>query len=178
MHTGDIARKIYKPIRVIDETVAWIGYVSLVGIIVIVLVDVSGRYVFNMPLRGSVELVQQSMGAFAGFAIMYAALKKGHVALDLILRRFSRRTQRTIQSIFSVLGFLTCAALTYQVFAYKVVTALEITDTTAGPLYIRTAPVLLMLALAMLLCSLTLLLQAFHPEALNKAGEEKGVSEQ
>ncbi|NTV06929.1 MAG: hypothetical protein HGA59_10595 [Chlorobiaceae bacterium] len=51
--TGKTSKGFYS----ITEVAAWIGYITTAGIVLIVLVDVCGRYLLNKPLIGSYELV-------------------------------------------------------------------------------------------------------------------------
>lgn len=162
-------RKTSKGFDSITEVVAWIGCIVTAGIVLIVFVDVCGRYFLNTPLRGAYELVEQSMGVLAGSAIMYAAVKRGHVALDLIVSRFSRRTWAMMQSIFSLLGFGTSVVLAYQVYLLALA---ELKHTvTTSILCISTAPFTFILAVAVFLSSLILLIQSFHPVASEETME-------
>ncbi len=162
MDIGNWMRKTSKGFYSMTNVAVWIGCVALTAIILIVFVDVLGRYFLNKPLPGSYELVEQLMGVLAGFAIMYAAVKRGHVALDLIVSRFSRRTQAIMGSIFSLLGFGTWAVLAYKVYQHAL-KALE-TGITTDVLPIKLRQILLTLAVGTFLCSLILLIQAFRPE--------------
>ena len=69
--------------------------------------DVIGRYVFNRPLTGAIEIVEFMMAVMVAFGIAYCALKDGHVSVDLVVMHFSRKTQAVIESITS------CAALVF-----------------------------------------------------------------
>lgn len=166
-------RRTSQGFYLITNSVVWIGSIATAGIVLIVFVDVCGRYFLNKPLQGAYELVEQGMGVLGGFAIMYAAVKQGHVAIDLVPRRFSRRTQMIMQSTFSFLGFGTWAVVAYEVCAVRLVRALEISEATAGIPPISVVPALLMLVLGVFLCSLTLLIQTFHPIGPGEVGEPK-----
>ncbi len=163
MNTTSWSRKIFNGFYSITDITAWIGYAGLAAIVLLVFVDVCGRYFINSPLVASFELVEQAEGVLAGFAIMYAAVRGGHVALDMITIRLSKRTQTIIGRIFSFIGFGIWAVLAYQTFAVRVVKAVRLSETTSGMVKITTVPVLVVLVLAILLCSLTLLVQTFQP---------------
>ena len=168
-------RKTSEDFYSINAVAAWIGCIIITAIILLVFVDVCGRYLLNKPLQGSYELVEQAMCVLAGFAIMYTAAKGGHVAIDVI--RFSRRTQGIMQRVFSLLGSGISVALAYRVCLCAVdqVKKGETTDVLRVPL----APFTFMLAVPLFLCGLTLLIQTFHAEASEetKEGKERGINE-
>lgn len=160
MNIRNWARIIVKCFYSITEVTAWIGYVSIAFIVLLVFVDVCGRYFFNKPFVGALELVELTMAISGGVAITYAAVKRGHIALDLLITRFSRHSQIIIQRIFSFLGFVTWLVISYQVYLYSL-NVLQESKTTAV-LRISIMPFLLFLAVAALLSSLTLLIQTFY----------------
>ncbi len=171
MNIKQLTQIVFKGFYSVTEVSAWIGYIALVAIILIVVIDVCGRYFLNKPLNGAYELVQLAMIILGGVAIFYTAVKRGHVAIDLFTARFPRRTQIIMQSIASLLGFGTWALLAYQIYLY----ALEVLQlsTTTDILDIPLGPFLLTLAVATFLCCLTLLIQAFYPEVPEKKPEKK-----
>jgi TRAP-type C4-dicarboxylate transport system permease small subunit len=69
--------------------------------------DVIGRYVFNRPLTGAVEIVEFMMAVMVSFGIAYCAMIGGHVSVDIVVMHFSKKTQAIIESITS------CAALVF-----------------------------------------------------------------
>lgn len=66
--------------------------------------DVALRYVFNSPLPGAYELIEYMMAILVPFGIVYCAHKKGHVSVDLVVGRFTKRTQAILGSITSLLS--------------------------------------------------------------------------
>jgi TRAP-type C4-dicarboxylate transport system permease small subunit len=167
-------RTVVKGFYSMTEGAAWIGYISISFIVLLVFVDVCGRYFFNKPLLGAFELVGVTMGIAGGAAIMYATVKRGHIALDLLITRFSRRTQIIMQGIFSLLGFGTLIVAAYQIY----LNALDTLQTT-GVLHVSLTPFLLLLAVAVFLSSLTLLIQVFHHGVSEgtQAKKEEAVNE-
>ncbi|MFH1032126.1 MAG: TRAP transporter small permease [Chloroflexota bacterium] len=164
----NIARRISKGFYSVAEVLAWIGYIGVAAVILIVLVDVGGRYFFNRPLLGGVEFVELAMMALGGFAIMYTAVKGGHVAIDLLIGRLSTRSKRVMQVITSLLGFAAWGWLDYWLYirALKMSKMMDI-------LRISNKPFLLIFAIAMSFACLTLLVQTLYPVVSEKKPEEK-----
>jgi TRAP-type C4-dicarboxylate transport system permease small subunit len=164
----NLALRISKVFYSVAEILAWIGYIGIAAITLIVLVDVCGRYFFNKPLLGGVEFVELAMIGFGGFAIMYTAVKGGHVAVDLFISRFSTRSKRVMQIITSLLGFATWGWLDYWLY----IRALKMSK-TMDILRVSNRPFLFLFAVAISLCCLTLLIQTFYPVVSEKKPEEK-----
>jgi TRAP-type C4-dicarboxylate transport system permease small subunit len=170
----NLIRKTSKVVYSVSEVFAWVGYIAIIVIILMVFIDVCGRYFFNSPLRGCFELVEQIMICLGGFAIMYAAVKKGHVAVEVILIRFSKRIQAVLNSVFSLVGFGTSIIMAYYVCQYGLRQLKPYAQTT-DILGVYTSPFHFSLAAAMGLCSLVFLVQVFD-FWVGEVDIERGVS--
>ena len=61
--------------------------------------DVSLRYLFNRPIKGSVELIELMMVVLVFLAVAYTASQKGNVAIELMVARLPQRAQAIIDII-------------------------------------------------------------------------------
>ena len=169
MEMGKWARRASKGLQTITDILVLIAAIAVAGIILVVVVDVSGRYLFNKALAGSDELVEQCMGILAGIAIMYAAAKNQHVAVDVIIGRFPARVQMIMQRIFSLLGAATCLLLSYRVWNYALY-QLKLGSRTIT-FEILKAPLSFVIALALFLSALVFLVEVFHPPVPGETSE-------
>ena len=142
---------------------AWIGHILVAVITLIVFVNVCGRYLLNSPLTGTYDLVEEAMVILGGLAIMYAAVGWGHVAIDILAAKFSRRTQIIMQRIFSLLGFGIWGVVAYGVYLHAL-SVMKSSRTMASFPQVSQAPFRFILAAGLFLCSLTFLIQTFHPK--------------
>lgn len=88
--------------KIIDSLSRWMGYVSAVVIILLMLLvtaDVCGRYFFNNPITGASELASFLMIIIVFPALAWAALTGKHVKVDILVSRFSPRAQAILDSI-------------------------------------------------------------------------------
>lgn len=166
-------QKTYKAYYSITEVAAWIGYAATIAIVLIVFADVCGRYFFKMPLRGSFELVEQIMVLSGGFAITYSTVKRGHIVIDIIFKRFSRRVQVIMSGVFSLVGFGTSVGIAYYLYLFSL-RQLKPYPQVTTILKMSTSPFEFGLALAMVLCGLVYLVQIFK---LWVEGYEKEMEE-
>ena len=163
-----MGHRISKVFYSLTEILAWIGYIGVAAITLIVLVDVGGRYFFKKPLLGGVEFVELAMTALGGFAIMYTGVKGAHISVDLILSRFTPRGKRIMQVIVSLLGLVSWGWLNYWLYirAFKMSKTMDI-------LRISNSPFLFFFAVGISLFCLTLLVQTFYPVESDRKPEEK-----
>jgi TRAP-type C4-dicarboxylate transport system permease small subunit len=61
------------------------------GVMILGVVQVIGRSVFNQPVRGYVDIVEIAITVFAFLAISYCQRLAGHVRMEIIIGRFKGR---------------------------------------------------------------------------------------
>ena len=85
-----------------------VGAIVLAIMMFLVAADVTLRYAFNLPIRGSVELVELMMIVVVFLAVAYTASQKGHVSIELVVSRFPQRVQAVLDVFTSILslGFI------------------------------------------------------------------------
>jgi TRAP-type C4-dicarboxylate transport system permease small subunit len=77
-------------------------------------VDVCLRYIFNQPIPGSFEITEFIMPILVTFGFAYCALEKGHVQVELLVSRLSKRGQALMNSVASLIFFGLFALITWQ----------------------------------------------------------------
>ena len=113
--TADLINLITRPIVRLLKSIA-------MGILLIMMfltaMDVIFRYMFNRPITGSYELIEFMMAILVSFGIAYCALEGGHVSVDLVVARFSEKTQAIIESITSIFSLGLFILITWQNVLY------------------------------------------------------------
>ena len=103
--------------RVISSISVWIGWVAAAVLAVMMFLtftDVSMRYVFSRPILGSYDITECMMAIVIGFGIVYCAVLKGHISIELVVSRFPQRTQAIIDSITCLIGLGLFSIITWQ----------------------------------------------------------------
>ena len=157
-----VRRTILSSVHSLMKVINWIGYVTLSGMVLVTTANVFGRYILKKPLLGEFDMVELGLAIFGGIAMVLAATQRRHVSVEVLLVRFSRRTQVILGSIASFLGFLTWTLLAYLVFLDGL-DKLENGSSTAT-LLVPQGPFEIMLSISIFLFGLTLLIQVFSPE--------------
>lgn len=94
------------------------GYTAtgiMIPMMVLTVVDVFMRFVFNNPITGVSELTTIMMVCLP-LAIAWAAVNKRHVSVDLVMRNFSPRVQAIVDSITLLLGLGAIAFMVWRGF--------------------------------------------------------------
>lgn len=156
-----LIQRIFKHFYALTGFLAWVSFIGTGLLVVVISIDVGGRYFLNKPLPGSLEMVQMIILVMSGFAMMLTAAKGRHIKIDLIPSRLSERGRVISNSLGELLGFCTWALLTIAVYlqAIRSIRFGELTET----LEIPKGPLMLILAIALSLYTITLLFNVFRP---------------
>jgi TRAP-type mannitol/chloroaromatic compound transport system permease small subunit len=89
---------------------AILGGVATLGLMTNVVIDVLGRYFFNRPLPGTLDLTQFAwMPTLVSLGLGYALLRGEHIRVNLLTAPTRPRTQRIIEIVGMVFTFVTAA---------------------------------------------------------------------
>jgi TRAP-type C4-dicarboxylate transport system permease small subunit len=102
-----------KTVNRIAEISIILGGITLVGAMLLMVSNIIYRF-FGGVIPGTVELVGPLVSVTASFALSYTTLKKGHVVMDMIFRRFSKSTQLVVHGITSVISIGFFVILTWK----------------------------------------------------------------
>jgi len=100
MQLRNSTERIFKRI----VTVAGMGSTMLLGIMMMLtVVDVVLRYVFDRPLMGSMELTEYLMVCVGTLGLAWCALEGAHIKVELIVSKFPQRLQKFVDSFNYIL---------------------------------------------------------------------------
>jgi len=145
----------------------WLGWGSAAIIFLMmffVAADVGGRYIFNKPITGSLDIVELMMGLLTFLAMGYCAFKAGHVVVDLLTSGLSSHTNAILNIITSFASAVILGFIVWQL-GYKGVVGM-ISVSAGGRrsllLQIPQSPFYVVAAIGCLLACVELLIHAFH----------------
>ena len=116
MWLSKAADSLNRVVRPVTGVFLGVGVAVLVLMMFLTAADVTGRYVFNRPILGSVELTEFMMATVVAFCIAYCAVMKGHVRVEVIVSRLPQRAQAIIDSITCFVGLGLFSLITWQCF--------------------------------------------------------------
>ena len=101
----------------LNRVLAWIAGGFLAGIVILTCANILLRIVWK-PIMGTVELVGYSGALVTGFALGYTHIKGGHIAVDLLVQRFSKRTRRILDALNGAVCTIFFALAAWQIAQY------------------------------------------------------------
>ena len=101
--SADLIAKISYPT---SRIVNIVGAIVLAMMMFLVAVDVTLRYTIDLPVKGSVELVELMMIIVVFLAVAYTASQRGHVAIELVSTRLPKRVQSILDVFTSFLSLV------------------------------------------------------------------------
>ena len=91
-----------KASRILNQVLIWIGGVFLLAMILLTCSNIFLRIVL-LPVKGTFELMGFFGAIATAFALGYTQRKRGHIAVDILVNRFSARTRKALNSITYVM---------------------------------------------------------------------------
>ncbi|MBA7658421.1 hypothetical protein ES703_66372 [subsurface metagenome] len=92
-----------------------LGAAFLVGMMVLIVASVIYRLSGHV-IAGSYELSELMIVVAVAFALGYAALKKSHVVVKIVVSRFPRRAQAIVEAFMSLISLATWALIAWAGF--------------------------------------------------------------
>lgn len=96
-------KKIVQVINSISEFAGQVVKFLVIALIIVLCYEVISRYVFNNPTIWVLETSKMLMGTFGACGWAYTYLYDGHVRVDVLYTRFSRRGKAWINVIMSII---------------------------------------------------------------------------
>ncbi len=133
---------------------------SLVVMMLLSCSDIFMRYLFNSPITGTYDIVGLSGAVLASFAMPYTMLKKGHVAVEILIQSLSRGKQLIIGTFTHLLGISLFLVLIWQaiLLSRDMKAAGEVTPTLLLPFY----PIVYCMAVCFFGLCLAILVNLLH----------------
>jgi len=164
--------RLRRAIDAVDGALMFIGCLMLFALMLVVVADVSLRYLFNAPLQWSYEVISSYLmpGLFF-MAVSHTLKANAHVAVD-ILHNYVRRTTRYVFEAVCTVVALPVFALCTWVSAQHTWNDWQSAATSTSGLAVPTWTISLMLPLGFGMLSLRLLLNAYGYIATLVSGRE------
>ena len=151
---GSVVNAVIASARVALRCVAAL---SMVALALLTLFDVLGRYAFNVPVVGAVELTEMLMVGVIFSGIVLATLQREHVTVDLLATGLGRRGLR-VQRAFSQLLATGISALLGATTWNQALSSLDYGDRTTM-LGLPLAPMMFFMSVLLLVNALVFALQ-------------------
>lgn len=155
-------QKIGRILNIISIPAArWANYIGaavLTAIMALTGIDVIGRYFLSKPLPGSFEITELLMAVMISLGLAYCSLERGHVRVDILTQKLSRRGQ-AIANFGADIVFLAISLLITWQTAYRVQSFIE-KNLTTNVLYLPIFPFVIVVVVGFAILCLVLLRDA------------------
>ena len=138
----------------LNQALLWIAGLFLIAMITITGANIVIR-LFWLPIRGTFELMGYFGAVVTAFALGYTQIKRGHIAVDIVVLRFSEKAQRILHAVNHLICMAFFSIVTWQVFKYA--TTLRETGEVTETLQIIYYPFTYAVALGCLILAFTFL---------------------
>lgn len=126
-------KKAEKSIGWIIEASGIVGVVVLLAMMMMTVVDVIMRYFFLQPIIGSVELSTILMVCVVFLGIAWCALNDGHISVDIITGKLSKKGRAVLNSFDNILTFVLALLIAWRSFREALsVKEMEVTSPLLG----------------------------------------------
>ena len=158
---GDESRAALPGAAVADWTTRFLAYAAgaaLLWLMLLTVVAVVMRYVFNAPILGAQDISELSLAVVVFLGIPYCGWTGGHVAVDLISTVVGESRLRYTDTLMRLLGAVLFAVVAWQAM-HQGLGALEYGE-ASNLVEIPHHPFMFLMSFGWLLFALVLLLQA------------------
>lgn len=99
---GRLLHDLDRAVNVAEIAAAAVGGIMIFIIMWVGVAEIFLRKVFNSPLYGQLDFVEQSMCLYALLPISYCYRKAGHIRMELIVSRISGRARWIVETLTAI----------------------------------------------------------------------------
>jgi C4-dicarboxylate transporter DctQ subunit len=118
----------------VDGWLAWAenglnygGMVVIIALMTMVVIQVTGRYIFNRPIQGYIDYMEMMMAVLVFLTLALCQREGGHIRMDMFMERVLKgglpyKIDEFVQLLFSFIGFAIIAvfSMIWAINAYKI----------------------------------------------------------
>lgn len=107
-----------RAIHAVNTSLHYVAGALIVGVVVLTVYNVVGRWLFDEPLRGTVELTQLAMVGIVYLGMAYAQQQDSHITVNLLYERLGRRWRAALDAFAAVVGIAVVALIAWRLYVY------------------------------------------------------------
>jgi TRAP-type C4-dicarboxylate transport system permease small subunit len=137
MKIGQLQQGLESWVHPISKVMNRVASVALFSMMFLTIADVFLRKVFSRSILGTVEVTEFLLLILVFFALAQTEVLNGHVKVDLVMGRFSTRTQAAVDMITQLICFVMFGLFTWSALVYseKMREAAEVSQDLWLPIY-------------------------------------------
>ena len=129
-----------KVITKLNNGLQYVAQAVLIIMVLLVTFDVLGRWIFNQPITGAVEVTELGLSMVIFLSIAYTQLKEEHISIDFVVAKFPDNVQWIIEGIVNLIITVLMLLMSFSLFWYaeRYLTSGTVTGDLGLPIYIFT----------------------------------------
>ncbi len=118
LEDGSLLSRLDRYLFRLESWLALISGLAVFSLMLLAVVSVGGRNIFNQPLAGYVDWIEQVMPLIAFMGISYVQRVGGHIRMDIVVGKISGRLLWVIEFITSLAMFILLILLVWGTFSH------------------------------------------------------------
>ncbi|HEX6195665.1 MAG TPA: TRAP transporter small permease [Jiangellaceae bacterium] len=107
-----------RAVTAVNRALHYVAGALIIAVMVMTVYNILGRWLFNEPFRGTVELTQLAMIGIVYLGMAYAQDNGNHIAVDLLYSRLPRLVRIVLDWFATLLSLVILALLAWQLYKY------------------------------------------------------------
>jgi TRAP-type C4-dicarboxylate transport system permease small subunit len=131
-------QKTQKIIFGLSKVMAFIAAFSLLSMMMLTVIDVSGRYFFKLPLNGAWEIIGLMLVCVGSWGLAHCQVEKEHIRVTFLLERLPHKMQipfRVLAYLTGIASFIVLSINALKVAIRYITTQGNMTDTLHIPYF-------------------------------------------
>lgn len=118
LEDGSLLSRLDRDLLKLERLLALVSGIAVFGLMLLAVVSVGGRNMFNRPLPGYVDWIEQFMPLIAFMGIAFVQREGGHIRMDMVIGRLRGRALWLAELISVVLILVLMMALVWGSWAH------------------------------------------------------------
>jgi TRAP-type transport system small permease protein len=102
----------------LNRVLHYVAGAALLALMFMIVANIFGRWLFGIPVRGTVELTQLLMVGIVYFGLGYTQSCDEHISVDLLYLKLPRRAKTVVDLFASIVTLVVVIILAWQLQAY------------------------------------------------------------
>lgn len=107
-----------RAVRAANNGLHYVAGALIIGVMLVTVYNILGRWLFGAPFRGTIELTELAMLGIVYLGLGFAQHRDAHISVDLVYRRFRRRTRLALDLFSTVLSVVVLGMMAWQLAVY------------------------------------------------------------
>ncbi len=118
LEDNSLLSKIDRALFKLESVFALMSGLAVFSLMLLAVVSVGGRHVFNQPVPGYVDWIEQAMPLIAFMGISYVQRVGGHIRMDIVVGRLKGRPLWVFEFITTLAMFILMVLIVWGAFAH------------------------------------------------------------